>query len=253
MKYIVYCHTLNAKKYVGYTKKTMLERLADHIEEAEDGSDRHFCRAIRKYGADNIVSELLCEVSSKQEATRKERYYIKKFNTFESGYNMTRGGDGGNTTEKYSDEEMKELVSLRSSLQSGMNNSRAKPSITAEMIIDAVVEYVKQNNKAGEYILRKEIESTLQNVLDISSIMIRSRVKSLSNLIQEVNVRLVAEKLSEVKYDSHYRSPEQKALASAATKTQRWVTDGTVNVKVNEHELDKFLSENKNYKRGRTL
>ena len=141
MKYIVYCHTLNGKKYVGYTKKSMIERLEEHIEEALDGSDRHFYRAIRKYGVENIVSEPLCETTTKQAAKSKERYYVKKFDTFKNGYNMTHGGDGGNTTEKYSDEEMKDLSNRRSMLQSGMKNSRAKPDITKQMVVDAVVKY----------------------------------------------------------------------------------------------------------------
>lgn len=254
MKYIVYCHTLNDKKYVGYTKKTMLERLEDHIGEALEGSDRHFCRAIRKYGSENIVSELLCEVDSKQAAKNKERYYVKKFDTFKNGYNMTHGGDGGNTTEKYSDEEMKDLSNRRSMLQKGMNNSRAKPDISKEMIVNAVVEYVVENNKAGEYILRKEIDDTMKRELNVSPTIMKQRfTNGRTELLAEVNANLSKAGLSEVKYDPYYRSEEQRKQLSSAVSRHRWVTNGIKNVKLNAEDLEKFLKENKTYKQGRTL
>ena len=254
MKYIVYCHTLHSKKYVGYTKKSMIERLEEHIEEALDGSDRHFYRAIRKYGVENIVSEQLCETTTKQAAKSKERYYVKKFDTFKNGYNMTHGGDGGNTTEKYSEEEMKDLSNRRSMLQSGMKNSRAKPDITKQMIVDAVVKYAIENDKSGDYILRKEIEDALKQELDVSPTIMKQRfTNGRTELLEEVNSKLSKARLAEVKYDPYYRSEEQRKQLSSATSSHRWVTNGVKNIKLNAEDLDKFLKENKTYKQGRTL
>ena len=213
MKCIVYCHTLNGKKYVGYTKKTMVERLEEHIEGALEGSDRHFCRAIRKYGVKNIVSEQLCETTTKQEAKSKERYYVKKLDTFKNGYNMTQGGDGGNTTEKYSEEEMKDLSNRRSILQSGMKNSRAKPDITKQMIVDVIVEYAIVNKKCGDYILRKEMDDELKQVLNVSTMIMKHRfTNGRTELLEEVNAELTKRSLAEVKYDPYFRGEEQKKI-----------------------------------------
>ena len=254
MKYIVYCHTLNGKKYVGYTRKSMIERLEEHIKEALEGSDRHFYRAIRKYGIENVVSEQLCETTTKQAAKRKERYYVKQFDTFKNGYNMTQGGDGGNTTEKYSEEEMKDLSNRRSILQLGMKNSRAKPDITKQMIVDVIVEYVIKNSKSGDYILRKEIDDTLKQKLDVSSMIMKNRfTNGRTELLEEVNAKLSKAGLVEVKYDPYYRSEEQRKQLSSATSSHRWVTNGAKNIKLNAEDLDKFLKENKTYKQGRTL
>lgn len=254
MKYIVYCHTLNGKKYVGYTKKTMVERLEEHIEGALEGSERHFHRAIRKYGVENIVSEQLCETTTKQAAKRKERYYVKQFDTFKNGYNMTHGGDGGNTTEKYSEEEMKDLSNRRSMLQSGMKNSRAKPDITKQMIVDAVVKYAIENNKSGDYILRKEMDDALKQELNVSVMIMKQRfTNGRTELLEEVNAKLGKAGLAEVKYDPYYRSEEQRKQLSSATSSHRWVTNGVKNVKLNSEDLEKFLKENKTYKQGRTL
>jgi group I intron endonuclease len=249
-KYIVYCHTLNNKKYIGYTKKTMFERLLEHIEDSQNSSDRHFHRAIRKYGAENIVSEQLCEVETTAQAKLKECFYVEQFDTFKNGYNMTQGGDGGNTTEKYSTNRMKKLSKLRSSLQVGMKNSNAKPSITKDMIVDAVVQFCIDNTKQGNYLLRKEIESVLKQQLGVSQMTLKNRIdRGLKQLIDEVNNKLSVP----IKYNPYYRGEEQRKQASSATSKQRWATNGVDNVKITADTLEKFLVENTTYRQGRTL
>lgn len=249
-KYIVYCHILNGKKYIGYTGKTMEERLQDHIGEALEGSDRHFHRAINKYGSENIVSEVLAEVYNKDEAKKLEETFVEKLDTFKNGYNMTRGGDGGNTTEKYTEEAMKDLSNRRSVLQKGMNNSRAKPNITKEMIVDAVCQFCVDNNKQGDYLLRKEIETILKEQLDVSQMILKNRINNgLKQLIDEVNKKLSIP----VKYDPYYRGEDHKKRLASATSSQRWATNGIDNVKLPADKLDKFLKENTTYKQGRTL
>jgi hypothetical protein len=250
MKYIVYCHTLNGKKYVGYTKKSIVERLNDHITETRLGSVRHFHRAIQKYGANNIISEELCIVNSREEAQTKEKMFIKQFDTFKNGYNMTHGGDGGNSLEKYTLEEIRTMRKSRA----GMNNSNAKPDITKQMVVDAVVKYVFDNNKSGNYILRKEIDDTLKQELNVSPMIMKQRfTNGRTELLAEVNAKLCKTGADEVKYDPYYRSKEQRKQLSSATSSHRWATDGVKNVKLNAEDLKKFLKENKTYKQGRTL
>jgi hypothetical protein len=232
----------------------MVERLEEHIKEALEGSDRHFCRAIRRYGVETIVSEQLCKCTTKHTAKSKERYYVKKLDTFTNGYNMTQGGDGGNTTERYSDKEMTDLSNRRSMLQSGMKNSRAKPDITKQMVVDAVVKYVITNSKSGDYILRKEIDNTLKQELDVSPMIMKQRFNNgRTELLEEVNAKLSKAGLAEVKYDPYYRSEEQRKQLSSASSSHRWVTNGVKNIKLNDEDLDKFLKENKTYKQGRKL
>ena len=249
-KYLVYCHTLNGKKYIGYTGKTMEERLQDHIGEALEGSDRHFHRAINKYGVENICSEVLVEDLTKSQAKKLEKAYIEKLDTFKNGYNMTKGGDGGNTTEKYSEEKMKDLSNRRSSLQKGMNNSRAKPNITKEMIVDVVVKFCVDNNRHGDYLFRKEIESVLKEQLGVSQMILKNRIDNgFKQLVEEVNKKLSIP----VKYDPYHRSSDHRKQLSSATSSHRWATNGIDNVKLTEDTLEKFLAENPAYKQGRTL
>lgn len=252
LKYIVYCHTLNNKKYIGYTKKTMLERLAEHIEDALTGSDRHFHRAIRKYGAENIISEQLCKVKTKEQAKFKECVYVNQFDTFKNGYNMTRGGDGGNTKEKYSKEQLHDWGRNRSKLSSGMNNGNAKPDITKENIIKVLCNYIKQTNKFGQYISRKEIETVLKDQLSISSMTMRNRgIRNFTELVQLINNELNSN--NPINYDPYHRSVDHKKYLSAQSTKWAWITDGKNNLRIEVSNMSDFLLENKTYYRGRTL
>lgn len=94
--YVITC-IVNDKKYVGYTKKSHERRLDEHIEEANKNSSRLLCKAIRKYGPGAFVVNALHETSCRDEAQQLEIESIAALDTFNNGYNMTTGGDGGAT------------------------------------------------------------------------------------------------------------------------------------------------------------
>ncbi len=97
--YIV-INKINNKKYIGYTTKTLHDRIKTHVLKAYSKSSKHynynFQRAIRKYSIDNFTWEVLCNCYSKKECIEKEIEYIKKYNSVSpNGYNLTYGGEGG--------------------------------------------------------------------------------------------------------------------------------------------------------------
>ena len=75
------------------------------------------------------------ECTTQFDAKKREVYYIEIFDTFNNGYNMTKGGDGGNTKERYSKKQLKDWGENRSRLSSGMNNGNARPDVTRDDII----------------------------------------------------------------------------------------------------------------------
>jgi hypothetical protein len=50
-------------------------------------------RAMRKYGVDNFSINILDTADNINELKEKEMYYISKYDTYRSGYNLTTGGD----------------------------------------------------------------------------------------------------------------------------------------------------------------
>jgi hypothetical protein len=250
--YKIYCHTINNKKYIGYTEKDIEERLNEHIKDSKKGSETHFHRAIRKYGSDCIITEKIDESLTEEEAKLKEIYYINYFDAYKNGYNMTPGGSGGNTKSKYSKSQMENWSSNRKRLSSGMNNGNAKPNIKKEDIITELYNFVRDENRIGSNILRKEIDQLLKEKLNISSTMLKNRgIKNHSELIRLVNEKLGTE--DSIEYDPYYRSPSQRLYASRSSSTWAWVTDGLQNKRIKEEDIIIFLQKNKGYKQGRKL
>jgi group I intron endonuclease len=95
-KYCVYCHINkeNGKKYVGITCNNVKRRWANGYGYAHCTL---FFRAIKKYGWDGFLHEILESGLSKDEAQVKERMYISiyKSNNPKFGYNLTSGGEEG--------------------------------------------------------------------------------------------------------------------------------------------------------------
>ena len=89
-KYFIYITTniVNGKRYIGqhYGK----------INDTYLGSGLDLIKAVKKYGKENFKREIL-EICKKEELDEKEKYWIKKYNAYESNnfYNLTEGGQKG--------------------------------------------------------------------------------------------------------------------------------------------------------------
>ena len=93
----IYCFTnkVNGKKYVGQSlsiESRFNSHKNCHLNERYNGYDTKFYRALRKYGFDNFDFCVL-EECSKEELNNREKYYISLFDSFNSGYNSSDGGE----------------------------------------------------------------------------------------------------------------------------------------------------------------
>lgn len=93
---IVYLATnkVNGKKYVGITKNTLEQRKIQHMHTANTQKGSKFQKALRKYGVDGFTWEVIDTAITYEELLWKEMFYIKKYNSYENGYNSTSGGEG---------------------------------------------------------------------------------------------------------------------------------------------------------------
>lgn len=119
-KYIVYKHTnkINGKVYVGITSTDIVKRAGKN----GNGYRKNvlFYRAIEKYGWDNFEHDVLLSNLTLNDAVDSEAYYINKYNSANPlfGYNISVGGESGNTGCRMSDEEREK----RRARMSGINN-----------------------------------------------------------------------------------------------------------------------------------
>ena len=110
----------NNKIYIGKTiqdfekyKRTHISNALNNVDSKYGRKPRVFYNAIRKHGYENFEWEILEICQNKNELNEKEIFYIEKYNSYSTGYNMTKGGDGGNGTTPYiRNEEIKEKISL---------------------------------------------------------------------------------------------------------------------------------------------
>lgn len=84
---------INGKRYVGVTSRGLRARERGHRREADSGRGSLLHAAIRKYGHDNIVFEVLQDFNGDYDLAKLyEQEYIAKYRP---EYNLTGGGEGG--------------------------------------------------------------------------------------------------------------------------------------------------------------
>ena len=86
---------LNDKVYIGKTLSTIEERWKIHIRDSRKDKigNRPLYKAIKKYGVENFLIEKIEECDYKV-LSEREIYWIKFYDSYDSGYNATLGGDG---------------------------------------------------------------------------------------------------------------------------------------------------------------
>jgi len=90
--------------------------------------DTHFARAIRKYGKNNFIIEIIDTAKNQKELTKKEQYWIQYYNSIQNGYNETDAISkcGGNTYKSKTTEEMEVIKEKIRQTKIGKNNPNAR-------------------------------------------------------------------------------------------------------------------------------
>ena len=83
---------LNGKIYIGQTQRTLKERMIEHCKNSQL---LYIDRAIKKYGIQNFIVEVIEKCNNIDELNEREQFWIKYLNCkFPNGYNLTDGGKG---------------------------------------------------------------------------------------------------------------------------------------------------------------
>jgi group I intron endonuclease len=88
-------NTVNGKKYIGKTNRTLSSRKKEHQKHARYGSRSYFHKAIRLYGFESFIWTVLFKSYNAAALCESEQNFIKQLNTkVPRGYNLTDGGEG---------------------------------------------------------------------------------------------------------------------------------------------------------------
>ena len=78
---------INGKIYIG-------KHSTDKLNDGYMGSGKLILKAEQKYGIENFTKEYLAFCDTEEKLNWLERFYIKKYNAKECGYNLSDGGEG---------------------------------------------------------------------------------------------------------------------------------------------------------------
>lgn len=133
---------INDKVYVGKTEFSIEKRFKQHCLDAfkNRNEKRPLYSAMRKYGVEHFRAELIEETDNANEC---EIYWIDKLNSYQQGYNATKGGDG----KKYLDYDL--IVATYKESKNIRETSR-KLNVSVDSI-----EAVLQERKEKIYSLRE--------------------------------------------------------------------------------------------------
>lgn len=225
--YIVYIHTFpNGKSYVGMTCFGIDFRLRKHIQNAMRGSKTLFSKAIRKYGPSQIKSRVLFENLSARDAIEKEIFCIKEYGTFvPTGYNLTRGGDGGNICGNLPKGKRKSFLRQLRNRLSGITNPNSCGK-TDDEIIDAAFKFFLERGKFTKNEWRRYSASI---GLPVNYSGCRFNGEKIDGLILRLKNKLAESHISFSDSDFKYniRNEERSRNISNAIKGRRAYNDGT--------------------------
>ena len=95
MIYTIYksVNTKTGKVYIGFDSKWPNRKIV-HKSASKKGTTK-FYNAIRKYGWDTFEWEILYQSKDREHTLNiMESFFIKEYDSFDNGYNLTLGGDG---------------------------------------------------------------------------------------------------------------------------------------------------------------
>ena len=109
-----FTNKLNNKIYIGQTTQTLEQRINKHLQQLND--ETYFHRALKKYGINNFNIEIIEQNIPLSELDNREIYWIKYYDSYytsNKGYNLTKGGQWGNSSQLIcgsAENEIKDLI-----------------------------------------------------------------------------------------------------------------------------------------------
>ena len=160
-------NNINDKVYIGQTTLNAEERFKQHLKDSSC-CNTHLYKAMRKYGKEHFYCELIEDNLSYEQLLLRERYWIQYFDSVNTGYNLTWGGEGHL---KYSDDEILDLWSsglTEREIQKILRCANCTISLRLRAIgisHDGILERMKSQAKRREYdpVLQFDLQGNLKN------------------------------------------------------------------------------------------
>ena len=145
----IYCieNKVNGKKYIGQSVN-IEERWQTHKSKLKDNKhiNSYLQNSWNKNGESAFEFSIieLCDVN---ELNEREVYWIEFYNSFDSGFNLTIGGDGGNTHKAYTDKQLVEYRRKQSLISRNAEENNPMSKLTKQDVSQIIQQLLN-----GEYV-----------------------------------------------------------------------------------------------------
>lgn len=228
-------NTVNNKIYVGFTTRTIEERVVEEHFNPTIKTNEHLKNAIKKYGIKNFIYETIVEGNFSTKALSEiEKHYVWLYNSWmpKYGYNKTKGGE---------DPPKNIWTEERKKKHSELMTGRKNPKIPGQVEKWKNSDYYKNRTKPV-LILNSDLEiiKELSNPREVANFL-NGVVSSVGLVLTNINKtykgfaiiykNILEEKLEEIKNDTNYFKG-------------RWDKKvKIINIKTNEITIFNFIKE----------
>lgn len=189
---VIYKYTSpSGKHYIGQTVRET-KRKSEHKRETSKTQTK-FGKAIRKYGYENFQYEVLFKLNSNDKMKLKvildimEKYLIRKFDSFNNGYNLNDGGEG-NIGYKHTDETktILKITNQKSEEKSKKISNSLKGKVFTEEHKKHMSESRANKRKVDQFDLEGSFINTFDSLTDAAKALNQtSTVKTVMNKLSE--------------------------------------------------------------------
>ena len=162
------CTFPNGKVYIGQTSRKFEIRKKEHTKDSFNVKTSlyniPFYRAIRKFGVDNLMWDIIDNSHNIDELNKKEIFWIHYYNSYthsknSGGYNSNLGG-GSNSGYKATDSTKSKIR------ESGLGDKNSNAKLTSQDVLD-IVELSKRGVKQIEIanMYDNVVETTINKIL----------------------------------------------------------------------------------------
>lgn len=256
---------INGKIYIGQTIHKIQYRFREHcngikylLKHRKNVS--YLQKAILKYGKENFIIEEIDTAVSEEDMDNKEIFWIDKYNSTDRniGYNITKGGEGGDTCSCYTwitNGFENKYIREDEIVPEGWKKGR----IVVDGFKNSSTGKVWMNNGKEEELVEEELIEDYLNKGWTKGMLYRGDdwkenvAKSKQNMSKEkwVNIKEGIKRF----YQEHphfTNSGSFKKGQETHNKGKISVTNGINNKFIYETELNSFLKDNKDWRKGNT-
>lgn len=181
----------NGKSYIGKSKNFEVRKMSHLYNSSYDGiHPTKMIRAIKKYGFDSIEWKILFESEDGKIINEKEKEFIVEYDSIKNGYNISTGGDGGDTISNND----RKIEIIKSQLESKGLNPEEYVVITDELKSDILKDYTENRFSINE--LKRKFKISCQR---LTRLLKSEKIEINKNKSAEVNsIKLTDDQINSI-------------------------------------------------------